>query len=159
MTQVGEGVNVSLEGQTCDHAWVEKESKSPEEGKQANADTAAKVKNTDPPSAKGYEFENHCIDHNMKKLKIEKVSVIYECSLCGQTQEVDIVGEEQIAECKNKKKADLNQAERLKDIQAKTKGTKLPLAKINENHKKAESLSKVYGNNGFETEMVPGFGG
>jgi hypothetical protein len=160
MTQVGEGVAVGVVAAAagpCDHAWEETESKSPEEGKKANSETAAKVKVSDPPSAKGYEFENHCIDANMEKLKISKVSVRYKCSKCAQTQEVDIVGENQIAECKNKKKADLKQAERLRDIQTKTKGGGKPLAKINKSHEKAGSLEKTYGKNGFATEMVAGF--
>ncbi len=147
----------STDKTSCDHSWMEKKSKTPEEGKKANKETADKVKTSDPPSEKGYKFENHCIDSNMEKLKIEKVSVLYECLLCGQTQEVDIVGENQIAECKNKKKADLTQAARLNDIQKKTKGGGKPLAKINENHKKSKRLEKTYSNNGFETEMVKGF--
>lgn len=156
MPELKEGVAVPVSG-PCDHAWEEESSKTPEEGKQSNKDTAAKVKISDPPSAKGYEFENHCIDTNMEKLKIKKVSVLYKCILCGQTQEVDIVGENQIAECKNKKKADINQAKRLKDIQSKTKSGGKPLVKINENHSQSHSLAKTYGNNGFETEMVGGF--
>lgn len=156
MPELNESAAVPTSG-PCDHVWIEESSKTPEEGKKANKDTATKVKVTDPPSAKGYEFENHCIDTNMEKLKIEKVSVMYKCALCGQTQEVDIVGENQIAECKNKKKADLTQAARIKDIQTKTKSGGSPLAKINQNHEKARSLSKTYANNGFETEMVGGF--
>ena len=157
MTEVIEGVAIAGPKGPCDHVWIEEESKTPEEGKKANEETASKVDKTDPPSAKGYRFENHCIDANMKKLKIEKVSVMYKCEQCGQNQEVDIVGEDQIAECKNKKKADMEQAKRLKDIQAKTKGGGKPLAKINANHKKSGKLEKTYGSNGFQTEMVPGF--
>ena len=143
----------------CDHAWVETSAKSPADAKRDNAATAVKVQTTDPPSAKGYLFENHCIDTNMAKLKIEKASVVYECSKCGQTQEVDIVGESQLAECKNKKKADLEQAARIRDIQSKVKGGGKPLAKVNAGHDKARSLEKTYGKNGFETELVPGFAG
>ena len=156
MAELKEAVAASVSG-PCDHSWEEESSKTPEEGKQSNRDTAAKVKVSDPPSAKGYEFENHCIDTNMEKLKIKKVSVLYKCILCGQTQEVDIVGENQIAECKNKKKADVNQAKRLKDIQTKTKSEGQPLVKINENHTQSHSLSKTYSKHGFETEMVGGF--
>jgi hypothetical protein len=160
MPQIGEKFEAPQPPpQPCDHDWEEVDSKSPEDGKRANRDTAAKVKAADPPSAKGYEFENHCIDANMEKLRIEKVSVTYKCSICGQVQEVDIVGEDQIAECKNKKKADMKQADRLKDIQSKIKGGGKPMAKINENHEKARSLKKTYGGAGFQTEMVGGFTG
>ncbi len=158
MTQLGEGANPPPPPKTpCDHSWVELESKTPADGKSQNAATATKVSVTDPPSAKGYLFENHCIDSNMEKLKIEKVSVKYECVLCKQTQEVDIVGENQIAECKNKKKADLEQAVRLKDIQTKVKGGGVPLAKLNENHPKSGSVGNAYDKAGFAVEMVKGF--
>ena len=93
----------------------------------------------------------------MEKLKIEKVSVMYKCKACGQNQEVDIVGKDQIAECKSKNKADLKQATRLKDIQAKVKGGGKPMAKLNNNHKKSKSLEKAYEKAGFVAEMVPGF--
>lgn len=159
MPQQGEGVAITTPSSEspCNHVWVEISSHNPEDGKTKNSATAAKVSTTDPPSAKGYLFENHCIDTNMEKLEIEKVSVMYQCDLCKQNQEVDIVGKDQIAECKNKKKSDMEQAQRLKDIQTKVKGDGSPLAKINEGHKKSKRLEKTYGNAGFETELVPGF--
>lgn len=157
MSELKEGVKSPPPPGPCDHTWIEISSKTPEEGKNDNAATAALVQQTDPPSAKGYLFENHCIDTNLEKLKIQKVSVMYQCVLCGQNQEVDIEGEHQIAECKNKKSADTIQGQRLKDIQTKIKGGGQPLAKINEGHKKAQSLKRVYAQENFETELVSGF--
>jgi hypothetical protein len=146
----------------CDHIWEEISSKTPEEAKKKNeADVAAM--SGSPSMAgqmRGSAFENKAIDTNMEEMKIKKCSVQYKCSKCGQEQEVDIVGEDQVAEAKSrnfkqvKKRSD--QARRIRDIQHKMINPgKNSRAKLDGAMSDSAQSTSKYLDRGFDVEVVP----
>ena len=144
----------------CDHDWEEVESKTPEEQKQANENLAGRLtKAKQAGSKRGYEFENTAIDANMEEMDIQKCGVEYKCKKCGQTQEVDIVGKDQIAEAKSrsakKVKSKGAQARRIRDIQQKKFNVdKNPRAKLDGTMTDAAESGEKYLERGFEVETV-----
>lgn len=150
------------ESMPCDHTWEEISSKTPEEAKAKNsADISAM--SASPSMAgqsRGYAFENKAIDTNMKEMKIKKCSVMYKCSLCGQDQEVDIVGEDQVAESKSRNFKQVSkrsqQARRIRDIQHKLiSPAKNPRAKLDGSMSDATQSTEKYLGRGFDVEVVP----
>lgn len=144
----------------CDHDWEEIDSKTPEEQKQANEDLAGRLtKAKQAGSKRGYEFENTAIDANMEEMDIQKCGVEYKCKKCGQAQEVDIVGKDQIAEAKSrsakKVKSKGGQARRIRDIQQKKFNIeKNPRAKLDGTLTDATESGEKYLERGFEVETV-----
>ena len=146
----------------CDHDWKEKDpGKTPEK---AAADNEALVaKNAGKPSmaetVRGYSFENKGVEANMKKMNIKAVGRIYQCAKCGQEQEVDIAGENRVAESKSRKfkgvKNSSKQARRVRDIQQKVfDKSQNPLSKLDGSlPDNAESQAK-YLERGFDVEIV-----
>lgn len=141
-----------------DHDWKETSSKTPEEGRKENEALAGSVK--DKSAARGYAFEPKAVDANMKKMDIQKVGAMYKCQKCGQDQEVDVVGKDQIAEAKSRNAKQVKkkgaQARRLRDIQQKLfSKDKNPRAKLDESLDDVNDSRDKYLERGFDVETVP----
>lgn len=109
--------------------------------------------------AKGPEFENIAIDKNMEKMNIKATSVEYKCLKCGIDQEVDILGENGLAEAKNRTskgvKGASQQHRNYCDIQAKKfpSGGK-PIGKFPDDHPQADDVEKIFERRGFSPERL-----
>jgi len=141
------------------HEWKEEDSKTIDEGKKDNEALAAGTKNKD--AARGYAFENDAIDANKDKMDIQKVGAMYRCQKCGQEQEVDIVGKDQIGEAKSRNATQVKkkgkQARRLRDIQQKCfSSDKNPRAKLDGSLSDVEDSKQKYQERGFDGEVVGG---
>lgn len=140
-----------------DHEWAEVPGKSIDEVKQKNADNAAKAK--DPDQARGYAFENIAIDKNMVGMDIQRAGADFKCGKCGQNQDVDIVGKDQVAEAKSRKfkgvKNKSKQARRIRDIQQKLfNKDKNPLAKVDSTKPDVSKSVDKYLERGFDVEVL-----
>jgi hypothetical protein len=147
------------------HQWKEQSRETPQETKdknQANSDKLAKSPSK-AEQKRGYDHENTAIDKNMNTMPIEATSVIYECDLCHDKQEVDILGaNNQVAEAKSRKakkvKDKRKQAKNYKDIQRQLnaeKGTShKPLAKTDSSLPDAADAKEIYEGRGFDVEPI-----
>lgn len=147
----------------CDHVWVlEKPGKTPAEAAAANNATIA-AKQSKPTMAsnlRGLAFENKAVADNMEEMKIKSVSQIYRCVAgCKAEQEVDIAGEDQVAESKSrnfkgvKRKGD--QSRKVRDIQHKVfSPAKNPRAKLDGSLPDADASAAKYLARGFDVEKV-----
>jgi hypothetical protein len=129
-----------------------------EENRQ-KADAARKAR-TSPGRIRGPLFENIAIESNRVKMNIQYTGVHFGCSLCGQPQEVDIIGENQLGEAKSQcldltlAKID-EQAPRLLSISRQLYGTKTqPLAKLDKSRVDHPDTAKLWSSFGFDTEIV-----
>lgn len=145
----------------CDHEWEMTDSKTIEDQKADNQENSDKLAGSPSKAGtkRGYDFENTAIDANVDILNIQACGAEFECTKCGISQEVDIVGENQVAEAKsrtakgvkNKKK----QCNNYLDIQKKNFDADTPpLAKLDSNHPQHEAAGAVYTRRGFATEVV-----
>jgi len=146
---------------SCDpHEWVEENSETPTQTIQKNENLVSG--NANKPSQeiamRGYKFEVKAINANMEKLRIQKTSVSYVCRRCGQSQEVDIQGEYQIAEAMSRSfkgvKSASKQRERLRKIQKQLDSSKNPLAKIDGDLDDADKSKDYYAARNVDTEIV-----
>jgi len=114
------------------HDWLIISRKTPAQAKQDNAAEAARLRGKgskeDIRQAETLEFENTAIDKNMTKMNIQDCSVKIKCDECGQEGEIDILGDEQVAEAQSCNARNLDtgtegkrkskQAKRLNDVQS-----------------------------------------
>lgn len=143
------------------HVWYEDKSQTPEETKAKNKAEAEhlKTKPSKADQARGPEFENKAIDENMEKMKIKATKVIYRCRNCPVEQEVDIKGENQIAEAKSRTakgwKNAGEQSRNYREIQSQLFDSKTPpLAKMDNNKADVEtSRNKMLGR-GHAVELL-----
>jgi len=145
----------------CHHVWVEEQSEMIEETIAKNEENAKALEKSASKQAqrRGYLFENKSIDDNKDKLDIQKTSVLYRCSLCGEEQEIDIVGIDQIAEAKSRQfkgvKKKKKQATNCLDIQTKLfDPSKKPLAKLDGTLSDVKQSQLKYKERGFDTEIL-----
>jgi hypothetical protein len=143
------------------HAWYEDDSQTPEETKKRNKENAdhLRSKPSKAREAKGPEFENTAIDANMDKMKIQATSLIYRCHRCGEEQEVDIKGENQIAEAKSRTakgwKNKSKQSRNYREIQSQVFGSETPpLAKLDKDMPDAAESQGIMSGRGHATELL-----
>jgi hypothetical protein len=113
------------------HDWKVISQKTPDETKRDNAAQAAYLRGRggarEIRQAETLEFENKAIDDNMAKMKIQATSVKIKCNDCPDEGEIDILGDEQVAEVQSCSARNLDagtegkrksrQAKRLNDVQ------------------------------------------
>ncbi len=156
------GVPAQGDPDPCDHQWKEKEpGKSPSQAAADNNTLVAKNagKSSMNETMRGYSFENKGVDANMKKMNIQSVGKVFECARCQQTQEVDIAGDNRVAECKSRKfkgvKSASKQARRIRDIQHKVfDKTQNPLSKLDSSLPDHAASQAKYLERGFDVEVV-----
>lgn len=141
------------------HDWLVTSQKTPAQAKQDNAAEAARLRRKggakDIRQAETLEFENKAIDKNMTKMNIQACSVEYKCKDCPEKGEIDILGDEQVAEsqsCTAKnydtggKKRKSDQAKKLNDIQSvmnDIQGTShIPIAKFDKSQIGDQDLAR-----------------
>jgi hypothetical protein len=127
------------------HEWVVTSQKTPEKAKEDNANEAARLRAKggarDIRQAETLEFANKAIDTNMATMKIQACEVKIKCDACGEEGEIDILGDEQVAESQSESARNLDtdkrksrQAKRLNDVQNTMNGAQgtahKPKAKI-----------------------------
>jgi len=169
MTQIGEGVHIPSPPEVeepCknegDHDWEEVDSGvSPDDqvNKLESDISHLEGKPSRTSQKRGYEFEKKAVIDNKEKLPIDKCSKEYKCKKCKKTQEVDIVGDNRVAEAKSRKtkgvKNKSSQCKRLKSIQSQHFDPgKKPLAKIDGDLEDVHESKKIYERRGFEVEIV-----
>jgi hypothetical protein len=119
-----------------------------------------KTKKGKEGAIRGYLFENKSIQRNMDVLGIQATSVLYRCTNkgCKQTQEVDIVGRDRIAESKSRNLKQVSskgaQRQRLKEISQQCFNDNKPLAKLDGDLDDSDQSRDYYAARGFDTEIV-----
>lgn len=168
MTQVGESINIPSPevNEPCkdegDHEWEEVHSGvSPDDQVSKLEGDVSKLegKPSQASQKRGYEFEKKAVIDNKEKLPIDKCSKEYKCKKCKKTQEVDIVGNDRVAEAKSRNskgvKNKSSQCKRLKSIQSQHfDPSKKPLAKIDGDLDDVQESKEIYERRGFEVEIV-----
>jgi hypothetical protein len=168
MTQVGESINIPSPevNEPCkdegDHEWEEVNSGvSPDDQVSKLEGDVSKLegKPSQASQKRGYEFEKKAVIDNKEKLPIDKCSKEYKCKKCKKTQEVDIVGNDRVAEAKSRNskgvKNKSSQCKRLKSIQSQHfDPSKKPLAKIDGDLDDVQESKEIYERRGFEVEIV-----
>jgi hypothetical protein len=135
--------------------------KTPDETKAKNVENAAELrrKPSKAQQACGPEFENKAIDANMDKLKIQATSLEYRCKKCGAVQEVDILGQSQVAEMKSRTSKGVKnageQCRNLMSIQQQLFGAgSQPLAKVDGSRSDTAESQAIYKRRGFALEVL-----
>jgi hypothetical protein len=169
MTQIGEGVAISSPPEVdkpCkderDHDWEEVDSgvSADDQVNKLEGDISdLEGKPSRLAQKRGYEFEKKAVIDNKKKLPIDKCSKEYRCKKCKINQEVDIAGDDRIAEAKSRQskgvKNKASQCKRLKSIQSQHfDSSKKPLAKIDGDLEDVHKSKEIYERRGFEVEIV-----
>lgn len=169
MTQLGEGVIPPSPPSTIepcrdesDHIWKEFESGLSPDNQIDSLDneiSRLEGKPSRTSQKRGYEFEKKAVIDNKEKLPIDKCSKEYICIKCEKKQEVDVVGDNRVAEAKSRKvkgvKNKSDQCKRLKSIPSQLlDANKKPLAKIDGDLEDVQKSKEIYERRGFEVEIV-----
>ena len=169
MTQIGEGVSVPSAPEADEpckneesHVWEEVDSgvSADDQVNKLESDISSlEGKPSRKEQKRGYEFEKKAVIDNKEKLPIDKCSKEYRCKKCKKTQEVDIAGDDRVAEAKSRKskgvKNKSDQCKRLKSIQSQHFDSgKKPLAKIDGDLEDVQQSKEIYKRRGFEVEIV-----
>jgi len=169
MTQIGEGVVTPSPPEVNEpckdegaHVWKEVDSGVSPDDQVNKLESDISRREGKPSRAsekRGYEFEKKAVIDNKEKLPIDKCSKYYKCNICKKDQEVDIVGDDRVAEAKSRNskgvKNKSSQCKRLKSIQSQHfDPSKKPLAKIDGDLEDAQKSKEIYERRGFEVEIV-----
>ena len=145
-----------------DHVWKEAVSGDSADAQVAKLDhkiADLQGKPSRVAQMRGDQFEKKAVLDNKDKLPIDKCGKEYVCTVCGQTQEVDIVGGDRVAEAKSRNAKGVKnkgaQCRRLKGIQRQLfDPEKKPLAKIDGGLSDVGDSKAIYERRGFEVEVV-----
>lgn len=169
MTQIGEGVAIPSTQDVedpCkdegDHDWEEVDGgvSADDQINKLNSDISnLEGKPSRMSQKRGHEFEKKAVIKNKEKLPIDKCSKEFKCKKCKKNQEVDIAGDNRVAEAKSRKskgvKKKSDQCKKLKSIQLQHfDPSKKPLAKIDGDLEDVQKSKEIYERRGFEVEVV-----
>ena len=115
-------------GKCPPHEWLVISQKTPDQTKADNQARATYLRGRGGKKqireAETLEFANKAIDANMKIMNIQACEVKIKCDVCGEDGEIDILGDEQVAESQSETARNMDtssrksaQAKRLVDVQ------------------------------------------